>query len=113
MENKINNSMVIIWGGFTILLAVTLTVNAIQSIFGQAVFAYWHLFTLAVSYIMTRASMTEMQWLRLLVRFRRLLRWMLKAGRDIRRSIPSIFKALKEVPAQFMASYHNHIQTEP
>lgn len=66
MENKINNSMVAIWGGFTILLAVTLTVNAIQSIFGQAVFAYWHLFTLAVSCIMTRASMTEMQWLRML-----------------------------------------------
>lgn len=113
MENKINNSMVAIWGGFTILLAVTLTVNAIQSIFGQAVFAYWHLFTLAVSCIMTRASMTEMQWLRMLVQGRRLLRCIVKVGRQFRRAIPSIFKALKDMPAQFLVSYHNHIQTEP
>ncbi len=39
----------IVWAVFTVLLSVTLVVNAVQAVLGDAPLAYWHYFTLAIS----------------------------------------------------------------
>ena len=48
-----------VWAVFTVLLAVTLLVNAVQAALGIAPLAYWHYFTLAISALMTFACADE------------------------------------------------------
>lgn len=59
MENKSTNLAAGLWFGLTVLLAVALSVNLIQSVFGYAHFAYWHYPTLAFSWFMTKAHLED------------------------------------------------------
>ena len=61
MEQRMNDPTGWIWFGFTCLLAVTLAVNGMQALFGTAKFAYWHIGTLVAGYMMTRATLTDVQ----------------------------------------------------
>lgn len=45
-------SQLVIWRGLTIILVVALAVNAVQAMMGKANFAYWHLPTLAITWMM-------------------------------------------------------------
>ena len=41
-----------IWRGTMVIIAVALAVNAVQAMMGKANFAYWHLPTLAITWMM-------------------------------------------------------------
>lgn len=51
----------ILWAVFTVLLAVTLLVNAVQAALGTAPLAYWHYVTLGIGILMTFACADEEQ----------------------------------------------------
>lgn len=113
MENKINSIQGAIWGGFTLILAVTLLANGIQSIFNPEVeFASWHLFTLAMSAIMTRASISDVQLCRWIIRAKHALQWIVRTSKKVARTAVCIVKAACTIPDLFVQSY-NRIQTEP
>lgn len=119
MENKINSVQAGIWGGFFLLLAITLLVNFIQSLFGQAEFAYWHMFTLLIAWAMFRASLTDIQFCRIIIHCKHALMAVASffsevpsQARKIKRAAASAAKALSLLPEFFVRNY-NHFQTEP
>lgn len=90
---------------FTLVLAATLVVNAVQALMGQAVFAWWHLGTLLIGVSMTRVHLTDRQLARIVVMFRIFRK---KAAK----TISCIIRAVRSLPAHFVDEY-NHLQTEP
>lgn len=55
MEKEMNRLTGGLWLLFAAFIAIALLVNAIHAIFGQADFAWWHLFTLMLSWWLARA----------------------------------------------------------
>lgn len=110
MEQKMNDPTGWIWFGFTCLLAATLAVNGMQALFGTAKFAYWHIGTLAIGFLMTGAMMSPEQKTRVIY----LLKWMqamtMKAAKPIVMHIRAGFAAFT---ALFSFLPFNRPQTEP
>lgn len=63
-------SQLAIWRGAMVMVAVGLTVNAVQAMMGKAEFAWWHLPSLVVTWIMGDCG----SWVRRLRAVARLLR---------------------------------------
>ena len=110
MEQKMNDPTGWIWFGFTCLLAVTLAVNGIQALFGTAKFAYWHIGTLAVGYLMTGATMSAEQKSRVLSLFKYLQAMTRKAAKPIVMQIRAVFASFA---ALITVKPFNRPQTEP
>ncbi len=110
MENRINNIQVLLWIGFTCLLAVTLAVNGVQALFGNAKFAYWHIPSLFVGMLFSWESMTAPQRAKFLA-FIRLSR--IKAARHSRTISAKAHRAVRGLAALFTFPPFNRPQTEP
>lgn len=59
-----------IWRVLAVVIAVALMVNAVQAVAGKAEFAWWHLGTLGIAYILGECR----DWIRRLAAGARLLR---------------------------------------
>ena len=110
MEQRMNDPTGWIWFGFTCLLAVTLAVNGMQALFGTAKFAYWHIGTLVAGYMMTRATLTDVQ----LASVQRLWEYVLAMTRKVAKPIVMHIRAVfAAFTALFTAHPFNRPQTEP
>lgn len=107
MENKINSLTAWLWIGFTVLLAVTLAVNGVQSLLGHAKFAYWHIPTLAIGCCFSLSFMTDKQKARALA-FLRLTRKRLRSHILVQSP-----RRLCSRPPFFSFRPFNRPQTEP
>lgn len=119
MENKINLVQAGIWGGFFLLLAVTLLVNLCQALSGYADLAVWHWPTLAIAWWFFRAHLTTVQYCRLLIHIKQSPAILLAVAklawhvcRKVSKSAVAAARALGTLPDLFIQSY-NHFQTEP
>lgn len=69
-EKKMERTSVGIWRVFAVVVAVALAANAAQAMAGKAEFAWWHLGTLGIAYILGECR----DWIRRLAAGARLLR---------------------------------------
>lgn len=69
-EKKMERTSVGIWRVLAVVVAVALMVNAVQAVAGKAEFAWWHLPTLGIAYILGECR----DWIRRLAAGARLLR---------------------------------------
>ncbi len=81
-EKKMERTSVGIWRVLAVVIAVALMVNAVQAVAGKAEFAWWHLGTLGIAYILGECR----DWIRRLAAGARLLRLRWR-GCSIRKAI--------------------------
>lgn len=79
-EEMMERTQLGIWRGTMVIIAVALAVNAVQAMAGKANFAWWHLPTLAIAWMMGDCG----SWVRRLAAAARLLRmrWRGSTGRS-------------------------------
>ena len=70
VEDRMERTTVGIWRVLAVVIAVALMVNAVQAVAGKAEFAWWHLGTLGIAYILGECR----AWIRRLAAGARLLR---------------------------------------
>lgn len=113
MEDRINKAQAYFWLAFGIMVSVSLAINGIQSIFMEDVeFAYWHLGTPVLCWVMFRCSLTDMQYCRFLVKIRWEWRNLASMPARAARFAVAAIKAFKMLPALFAENF-NRFQTEP
>lgn len=110
MKNKQEEMQGMGWLFISLLLALSLAVNAVRALSGLEKFAWWHLATLLILTEMTVVSLTERQRARIKAYFR-LTR--LKAAEAFSDRQRVIVRAVRGLAALFtLRPYHRH-QTEP
>lgn len=82
VEDRMERTSVGIWRVLAVVIAVALMVNAVQAVAGKAEFAWWHLGTLGIAYILGECR----DWIRRLAASARLLRLRWR-GCSIRKAI--------------------------
>lgn len=70
VEDRMERTTVGIWRVLAVVVAVALMVNAVQAVAGKAEFAWWHLGTLGIAFILGEGR----DWIRRLAAGARLLR---------------------------------------
>lgn len=70
VEDRMERTTVGIWRVLAVVVAVALMVNAVQAVAGKAEFAWWHLGTLGIAFILGECR----DWIRRLAAGARLLR---------------------------------------
>lgn len=69
------NPQLLIWSLFSVLVAVSLAVSAVQSLIGVKPFASWHLATLALSLLFVWMELPDIRKARLIIR----IKWAISA----------------------------------
>ena len=94
MEEKMDKMQRCIWMSFSAILAVALTVNGVMALFGKGNFAWWHLWTLAISVVMSLESLSPREKARLVVTVN-------KTTKKAVKFIVVHFRAVRSLPALF------------
>lgn len=109
MENIMNRLTGVILVGFTCLLAVALSVNAVRALAGLANFAYWHWVTLFALVYFCRKAVPWLTYARMAVRIRQTRKRAVKFLLN-KNPFSNITRAAHGLAALFTSK---HIQTEP